>query len=98
MLITIRINGTDTNPWHRFGLTRNPFPQVGLREWDSFDRFLAELGAKPMPTTEALNKFLAEARELAIPHRRDDFDRFCEVVRMHYVPGDIASFMFRIDV
>jgi hypothetical protein len=31
--IKVSINGTTENPWHRFGLARNPFPQIARYEW-----------------------------------------------------------------
>lgn len=98
MMILVRINGTSTNPFERFGLARNPFPQIGLAEWDSFDAFLAELGARPMPTPEALDAFLEEQAHRALPARVESFGRLCRLIRRHYVPDMIACFPLHVDV
>ena len=31
--LNVTINGTGINPWHRFGLRQNPFPQLGKAEY-----------------------------------------------------------------
>lgn len=34
--LKISLNGTDSNPWHKLGLTQNPFPQLARYETDRF--------------------------------------------------------------
>lgn len=46
--LTIKLNGTEENPYHKYGLTRNPFPQIGKYEWSHVDHLLANLEAEPI--------------------------------------------------
>lgn len=46
--LTITINGTDANPWHRYNLRQNPFPQLGRAEYDAAERQLASLDGDPI--------------------------------------------------
>jgi hypothetical protein len=55
----VTINGTDTNPWHRFGLRRNPFPQTGKAEYAAGERKLASLDAAPVRTADDIRERLA---------------------------------------
>jgi hypothetical protein len=50
--ITVRLNGTDINPWHKFHLRCNPFPQIAKAEWDTGQRALAELDGDPLKGPE----------------------------------------------
>lgn len=58
MLIKVRLNGTDINPYHMYGLTRNPFPKHGRVELNRLDEFLSILAAGPMPQVEDLIRVL----------------------------------------
>src|SRR5215469_13142216 len=49
LCIEVRLNGTDTNPFHAMGLTQNPFPQLGKAKWDKAERQLHRLGGDPIP-------------------------------------------------
>jgi hypothetical protein len=49
--LTVRLNGTGENPYHQFGLTCNPFPQLGVNQWD--ERPLQKLGGDPIPHDNA---------------------------------------------
>jgi hypothetical protein len=44
----ITINGTDVNPFHKLGLTQNPFPQIGKAEWDAGELALNSLAGDPV--------------------------------------------------
>lgn len=46
--VTVRLNGTDENPYHRWGLTQNPFPQIARTEYAALDRLLNNLAAEPI--------------------------------------------------
>jgi hypothetical protein len=50
--LTIRLNGTNENKWHRLNLRCNPFPQIGKMEWDRGQRALAELDGDPLTGVE----------------------------------------------
>lgn len=46
--LTVRINGTGENPWHRMGLTQNPFPQLGKAEWTRAEMMVNSLNGDPV--------------------------------------------------
>ena len=56
--ITVRLNGTDKNPFHRFGLTQNPLPQTGRDEWVQAELIVNKLGGDPIPDTDYIRKVL----------------------------------------
>jgi hypothetical protein len=81
--ITVRLNGTDINPWHKFHLRCNPFPQIGKMEWDAGQRALAELDGDPLKGHEDIRtrlrgKVSPELVELCVsqfkPGERVEFD------------------------
>jgi hypothetical protein len=57
--ITVRINGTDENPFHRMGLTQNPFPQLARMETDRQVLRVQALGGDPVPDADYVRTFLA---------------------------------------
>lgn len=52
--ITIKVilNGTDKNRWHRWGFKHNPFPQVGMAEFDQADMQVNSLDGDPLTGPE----------------------------------------------
>jgi len=59
MTITVCLNGTNRNPFHRWGLRQNPFPQMARAEYDAADRRLNSLGGEPIPDVEYIRKTLS---------------------------------------
>jgi hypothetical protein len=57
--LNVTINGTDMNPWHRFGLRQNPFPQTGKAEYAAGERQLASLDGDPVRTADDIRQRLA---------------------------------------
>ena len=57
--LNVTINGTDMNPWHRFGLRQNPFPQIGKAEYAAGERKLADLHGDPVRTADDIRERLA---------------------------------------
>jgi hypothetical protein len=51
--IIVSLNGTDTNPFHKYGLTQNPFGQLNTAETDDAERRLNSLGGDPIPAENA---------------------------------------------
>lgn len=47
--ITVRLNGTDKNPYHIWGLSQNPFPQIATYEQQGAMLALQKLGGDPIP-------------------------------------------------
>lgn len=46
--LKVVLNGTDTNPYARWGLKQNPFPQLGKAEYDRAERAINSLGGEPI--------------------------------------------------
>ncbi len=82
LTLRVTLNGTDTNPFHQFGLTQNPFPQLGKMEYDRQTLHLAKLGADPIPDVAYIRKHLAGWTPEFI-------DLLCE----KFKPGDMVRFM-----
>jgi hypothetical protein len=57
--LNVTINGTGMNPWHRFGLRQNPFPQTGKAEYAAGERQLASLDGDPVRTADDIRERLA---------------------------------------
>jgi hypothetical protein len=57
--LNVTINGTGMNPWHRFGLRQNPFPQTGKAEYAAGERKLASLDGDPVRTADDIRERLA---------------------------------------
>jgi len=58
MKLEVVLNGTDTNPYHKLGLTQNPFPQLGKAQYDQHVLALQSLGGNPIPDTDYIRKVL----------------------------------------
>lgn len=56
--IIVTINGTDTNPFAKWGMTHNPFPQLGAAETDGFESIVARLDGEPVTGPEDIRKRL----------------------------------------
>lgn len=88
--VSFTLNGTDTNPWHRMGLKQNPFPQVGLSEYDAGCRSLNKLGGDPIPPERAE----AYIRETLLGFQ----PAFVDQVVDSYVAGEIVQITFQFDL
>lgn len=58
MRITVKLNGTDENPYAKYGLKCNPFPQIGLDEFRGANALLADLAANPIKDLDDLRNRL----------------------------------------
>lgn len=54
----VKLNGTDQNPWHKYGLKANPFPQVAKYEYVGACMRMQSLGADPIPNVEYIRERL----------------------------------------
>lgn len=59
MKITVRLNGTKENPWHKYGLKQNPFPQLGKAQYDAACLRVQSLGGDPIPNADYIRERLA---------------------------------------
>jgi hypothetical protein len=57
--LRVGINGTKINPFHKYGLKMNPFPQLGKAEWAWAERKLAQMAADPVPNANWIRHHLA---------------------------------------
>ncbi len=75
--LKVQLNGTDHNPWLKFGVTQNPFPQIARTETAALCIRLQALGGNPIPhdraaeyIREKLAGFSDELIELCIQNFR----------------------------
>jgi hypothetical protein len=47
--LTVILNGTNENPYHQFGLTQNPFPQIGDYRYSAACLRMQALEGDPIP-------------------------------------------------
>jgi hypothetical protein len=75
------LNGTDKNPWHYWGLTQNPFPQLGTAATDAACLALQSLGGDPIPDAQYIRdklqgyftqEFIDEAVKRYVPGKEVD--------------------------
>ena len=82
--LTVVLNGTDTNPYHAFNLTQNPFPQISRMENSAACLRLQSLGGDPIPHATAA-QYIGE--------RLKGFsEEFIYLVVGHFVPGKMIKF------
>lgn len=53
----VELNGTEENPYHRFGVVQNPFP-LGKSEYDAVYRVVQSLGGNPIPNISYIRRKL----------------------------------------
>lgn len=80
--ITVHLNGTDTNPFHRLGLTQNPFPQLARMETDRQILRVQALGGDPIPNANHIRTFLAG-------YCSDEFINLCAA---RFKKGEMVTF------
>lgn len=87
MKLKIVLNGTDVNPWHRLGLTQNPFPQLGRCEYDAACLVVQSLGGDPIPDTDYIRNKLRS------------FDKeFVDLLCSQFRKGEIVRFTVEFPV
>lgn len=79
--LRVCLNGTTTNPFHKFGLSQNPFPQTGRYEADRFSLVLQKLGGDPIPNTAYIREVL-----------QGFSDEFVDLCCARFVPGKYVEF------
>jgi hypothetical protein len=85
--IQIRLNGTNENPYHRLGLTCNPFPQLAISEYAAAERALQSLGADPIPDEQYIRDTLE-----AFPKE------FVDLCVEKYKPGEMVDFLVTFEL
>jgi len=59
----IRINGSGENPWHIYQLKQNPFPQLGIYEYNAFDQMVNSLDGDPIKSEDDIRERLKGCSE-----------------------------------
>jgi hypothetical protein len=78
MQVTVQLNGTDSNPYHRLHLGFNPFPETPT---EFNDEPIRRLGGDPIPDTDYIRKVL------------DGFSaEFIELVCSKFEKGKMVTF------
>lgn len=57
-ILHVSLNGTDANPYHKQGLTQNPFPQFAEHGYDAQCLHLQKLGGDPIPNKQYIRDHL----------------------------------------
>jgi len=79
--LEVVLNGTDTNPFHRFGCTQNPFPQSGEYASVGNTLKLQSLGGDPIPNTQYIRDTL-----------KGFSSEFVELCCKNFKPGELVRF------
>ena len=58
MQLRVALNGTNENPWIKYGLTQNPFPQTAKMEHDDACLRLQALSGEPIKNMDQIRKQL----------------------------------------
>ena len=84
---TVRLNGTDKNPWNKYGLTQNPFPQIGKAEFNTGESAVRALDGEPIKgpndIRERLKGFTPEFIQLCIDNFKPGERTAFEVIFIH---------------
>lgn len=89
--LVVTINGTNKNPWNRWGLKCNPFPQTGKAEFWKWDQVLQALDSDPI-------KDLGELKERLRPFVGPEAQEFVDLCCQQFRPGERVSFEVRFPV
>jgi hypothetical protein len=80
--VTVRLNGTEVNPYHKLGLIGNPFPAIPKAEFATANRLLANLASEPITSLEDLETRLEGCSE-----------EFIAGCKERYEPGKMVEFV-----
>lgn len=57
-VLLVQLNGTDENPYHKWGLRQNPFPQIARYETLGAVLNMQKLGGDPIPDVQYIRDTL----------------------------------------
>lgn len=81
MKVTVRINGSNINPWSSMGMKANPFPQIPKAEFSGANELLRRLDSAPIKSEKQLREILVGCTP-----------EFIDVCVRQYTPGKRISF------
>jgi hypothetical protein len=79
--LKVELNGTDENPYHRFGQSQNPFPQIARAEYTRDVLRVQSLGGDPIPDADYIREKLKGMSE-----------EFIELCCKMFKKGEIVKF------
>jgi len=80
-LLKVELNGTNKNPYHKFGLSQDPFPQISEYEKSRACLRLQSLGGNPIPDVEYIRDTLKEFS-----------DEFVNLCCLRFKKGEYVTF------
>lgn len=84
MTIRVELNGTAENPYHKLGLTQNPFPLIPQAQYSGACLRLQSLGGDPIPHDRA---------EAYIREKLSGFSQeFVDLCVSRFKPGEVVEF------
>jgi hypothetical protein len=81
MQLHVTLNGTDKNPYARWGLKHNPFPQIPKAELGAAMMQLNSLGGEPLQGEDDIRERL-----------KGWDDEFIDACLYHFKPGEYVRF------
>ncbi len=85
MILKVELNGTTRNPYHVYGLSQNPFPQIAEYGRSGDILALQSLGGDPIPNTDYIREKL-----------KNWSDEFVDLLCKKFVKGEYVEFTVRI--
>ena len=82
MRIKVSLNGTNNNPYHKYGLRQNPFPQIAEHKYYAACMHLQALDGDPIPDTDFIRRHLAGWFS----------QEFIDLCCIKFVKGEIVQF------
>lgn len=87
IVLKVTLNGTERNPYERFGLQQNPFPQIAKTELYAQDMAINSLGGQPLDSIDDIRTRL---------NPRLFSDEFVNLCCEKFVKGEMVTFTVRI--
>jgi hypothetical protein len=87
----VELNGTDTNPYHKFGMKMNPFPQLADNKYDAATMAVQSLAGDPIPH----DNFKSYIRERLHGKCSEEFIELCI---QNFRPGQRVVFHIKFPV
>jgi len=81
MKFRVQLNGMNENPYHKFGLSQNPFPQIAKYEYTHWILQVQKLGGDPIPNTQYIRDILKGCTK-----------EFIDVCCQRFNPGKYVTF------
>ena len=85
MKFKVVLNGTDINPYHKLGLSQNPFPQIADYKYSGEMLHIQKLGGDPVPDTDYIRN-----------HLKGFSPEFIEGCCSRFKKGEMVEFMVEV--